>query len=114
MLVNARTGRAVATVVELADSRATRRKGLLGRDRLDPSAALLLRPCFSIHTAFMRFAIDAVFVDRAGVVVRTVENLRPWRAAASVRAHAVIELAAGALAGQDVRIGDRLVENSKT
>ena len=108
MLVNSRTGSVVAAAVELADTRATRRRGLLGREGLDPSAALILLPCFSIHTAFMRFAIDALFIDRAGVVVRVVENLRPWRMAASWRAHAVVELAAGCLAGRDIRPGDRL------
>lgn len=108
MLVNARTSDVVATTVELADTRAARNKGLLGRDRLDPNTALVLIPCFSVHTAFMRFAIDVIFVDRRGTVVRLVKNLVPWRIAASFRAHAVIELSAGALDTRDVRPGDRL------
>jgi uncharacterized membrane protein (UPF0127 family) len=108
LLINARTGDVVASSVELADTRETRRKGLLGRDAMDVSTALMLLPCFSIHTAFMRFAIDAVFVNRDGAVVRVVRNLRPWRIAADWRAHAVIELAGGCLTGRDVRTGDRL------
>lgn len=108
MLMNARTNEVIARDVELADTRATRRRGLLGRDSLDPSAALILLPSFSIHTAFMRFPIDAVFVNRAGVVVRVVTNLGPWRIAAAWGAHGVIELAAGALQRSDVRAGDRL------
>jgi uncharacterized membrane protein (UPF0127 family) len=108
MLVNARTEHVVAEHVELADTRASRRRGLLGRSRLDPSRALILIPCFSIHTAFMRFAIDVVFVDRQGVVVRVVENIRPWRLSVGLRAHAAIELAAGTAASTDVRRGDRL------
>jgi uncharacterized protein len=108
MLMNARTNDVVADHVEIADTRATRRRGLLGRDSLDPSAALLLLPCFSVHTAFMRFPIDVAFVNREGVVVRVVNDLGPWQIAGSVRAHAAIEFAAGALRTRDVRPGDRL------
>src|SRR5262245_51066864 len=108
MLMNARTGESLVTDLELADSRETRRKGLLGRDSLAPSSGLILLPCCAIHTAFMRFPIDVLFVDRNGAVVHIVRNLVPWRTAASWRAHAVIELAAGALKGQDIKIGDRL------
>jgi uncharacterized protein len=108
MLMNARTGEVVASAVEVADTRATRRRGLLGRDSMDRSAALLLSPCFAIHTVRMQFAIDVVFVDREGVVVRIVRNLAPWRLAVAPRARAVIELAAGGLSARDVRVGDRL------
>ena len=106
--MNARTNEVIADHVEIADTRATRRRGLLGRDRLEPSHALLLLPCFSIHTAFMRFPIDAVFVNREGVVVRVVADMGPWKMAAAWRAHAVIELPAGSLRTHDVRTGDRL------
>jgi uncharacterized membrane protein (UPF0127 family) len=106
-LINQRTEKPVATVVELAHTRATRRKGLLGRDGLPASHALLLSPCFAVHTAFMRFAIDVAFVDRRGRVVKIVRNLAPGRMALSLRAHAVVELAAGGL-GADVTVGDRV------
>src|SRR5262245_60043153 len=108
MLMNARTNDVVAATVEMADTRATRRRGLLGRDSLDRSAALMLLPCFSVHTAFMRFPIDVVFVNREGVVVRVVSDMGPWRIAGSWRAHAAIELAGGTLRARDVRPGDRL------
>lgn len=108
MLMNARTGRVVAADIEIADTSETRRKGLLGRDSLDRSAALILVPCFSVHTAFMQFPIDILFVDRDGEVVRVVRNLEPWRIAASWAAHAVVELAAGVIGPEDVNVGDRL------
>ena len=108
MLMNARTNEMVAEHVEVADTRATRRRGLLGREGMEPSTALLLLPSFSIHTAFMRFPIDVVFVNREGVVVRVVTDMGPWKMAAAWRAHAVIELPAGALRTHDVRAGDRL------
>jgi hypothetical protein len=75
---------------------------------MDPSAALILTPCCSIHTAFMRFAIDAVFVDREGRVRRIVNELPPWRAAWCARAHAVVELAAGALRSRELLVGDAI------
>jgi uncharacterized membrane protein (UPF0127 family) len=106
MLMNARTAKVVAEQIEMADTRESRRKGLLGRDRLDASAALILRPCFSVHTVGMRFPIDVLFVDRDGVIVRVVRNLVPWRIAAAWGAHAVVEVAAGTAA--DVQRGDRL------
>jgi uncharacterized membrane protein (UPF0127 family) len=108
MLMNARTGEVVASAVELADTRATRRRGLLGRDSLDASTAMVISPCFSIHTISMRFAIDVVFIDREGVVVRILRDLGPWRLAIAPRARAVVEMAAGGLSARDVRVGDRL------
>lgn len=108
-LVNARSGQVLATAVAFAVSRASRRQGLLRRDRLAPSSGLLLTPCFAVHTAFMRFAIDVIFIDRAGAVTRVIRRLRPWRIAGSWRAHATIELGAGALGTRDVIVGDRLL-----
>jgi uncharacterized membrane protein (UPF0127 family) len=105
-LVNTRTGMAVASLVEVAKTRADRRRGLLGRDALDVSAALLLTPCSAVHTVFMRFPIDVVFIDRDGHVKKIVRNLQPWRLAASPTAHAVVELAGGV--ERDLIPGDRL------
>jgi uncharacterized membrane protein (UPF0127 family) len=108
-LVNARSGQVLATAIAFAVTRASRRQGLLQRDGLAPSSGLLLKPCFAVHTAFMRFAIDVIFIDRAGAVTRVVRRLQPWRIAGSWRAHAIIELAAGALSTRDVIVGDRLL-----
>jgi uncharacterized membrane protein (UPF0127 family) len=107
-LMNERTGVPVADAVELAATRAARRRGLLGRDCLEPSAALILAPCVAVHTAFMRFAIDVVFVDRDGRALKIVRELAPWRVAWSPVAHAVVELAGGRLRSCDVAVGDRL------
>jgi uncharacterized membrane protein (UPF0127 family) len=108
MLVNERTRTVVARDVEVADTRRTRRKGLLGRDRLSPSSALVITRCWAIHTAFMRFDIDVIFVTREGHVVRVVRDLPPWRMAITPRADRVIEMAAGSLGETDVAVGDRL------
>ena len=107
-LVNQRTDEALAERVEVAVTRRDRRKGLLGRTGLDASSALILAPCAAIHTMFMRFDIDAVFVDDDGRAVKVVRDLSPWRIALDPTAHAVVELPAGSLREREVNIGDRL------
>jgi uncharacterized membrane protein (UPF0127 family) len=107
-LINERTNKPVATLVEIAATRRTRRRGLLGRDGLDEASAMLLAPCAAVHTIGMRFAIDVVFVDRQGYAVKIVRNLRPWRMAVATGGRAVIEMAAGSLAWGEVLPGDRL------
>lgn len=107
-LINDRTGRIVAHEVEVADTRASRRRGLLGRTHLDDGSALMLIPCFSVHTAFMRFAIDLIFLDANGCVVRTVSRLAPWRIAVAWGARSVVELPAGSLERSSVTPGDHL------
>jgi uncharacterized protein len=109
-LINERTRHAVASIVEIAVSREDRRRGLLGRNGLDASAALMLAPCAAVHTAFMRFALDVVFVDRTGRVRKIVRGLEPWRMSASFGAYAAIELAAGG--PRDLVPGDRLYLSS--
>lgn len=64
---------------EVADSFAARARGLIGRRALEPGRGLLIRRCNCIHTFFMRFPIDAAFLDCKGNVVKTVRNIRPWR-----------------------------------
>jgi len=65
--------------IEVARTFAQRVKGLIGRDGLGPNEGLLIPRCNCIHTCFMRFAIDATFLDRRGKVVKVVRNVRPWR-----------------------------------
>ena len=89
----------------LAETPLARLRGLLGRSHLSSGEGLLLRPAGSIHTAFMRFAIDAVFLDRADRVVKVAEALRPWRAAACRGARSVLELPAGEAARRGLRPG---------
>jgi uncharacterized protein len=81
----------------------------MGRRHLPAGEGLLIRPCGSIHMFFMRFPIDAVFVDREMRVVGVAPRLLPWRIAWRRRAHAVFELAAGEAEHRGVRVGDLLV-----
>ena len=106
VLVNRHTSQTISSSVEVAATRRTRRRGLLGRKTMDASEALIIAPCFAIHTAFMQFAIDVIFVDSRGRVLKIVRELPPWRMAIEPRGHAVIELAAGALKTRDLKVGD--------
>src|SRR5579859_1249332 len=101
-------GRVVCERCRLADGPIARMRGLLGRRTLPRGEGLLLRPAGSIHTLFMRFAIDAVFLDGEQRVVKVVAALRPWRAASARGARVVVELAAGEAERRGVQAGDRL------
>jgi uncharacterized membrane protein (UPF0127 family) len=92
--------------VEVADTRPTRRKGLLGRDGIE--GALLLRPARSVHSFGMRFPLDVAWCDRSLRVVRT-RPLPPNRMTRSVlRAHSVLEVEAGSFARWGLAVGDEL------
>ncbi len=92
-----------------ADTMWTRMRGLLGRGALAPSEGLWISPCNAIHMFFMRFSIDAVFIDEKLQVVRVVEDLRPWRMSRGGKfAHSVLELPPGKAAFFNIRVGDKL------
>ena len=93
----------------VAASPFSRMKGLLGRTELRPGEGLLLRPASAIHTFFMRFPIDAVFLDRDWRVVGIAGDVAPWRTAGRKGAKAVLELPAGESARRGLRPGDLLV-----
>jgi len=95
--------------IEIADRPLARMRGLLGRESLGDDEGLLLRPAGSIHTCFMRFPIDAVFLDRDLVVIGTTEHVEPWSTAGRPGAKAVLELAAGTCERLRVKHGDRLL-----
>ena len=107
-LRNASSSRVVADTVELAITRATRRRGLLGRDGLPSGHALLIAPCSSIHTWFMRFPIDVIFVRRDGLVLKTRAAIPAWKMAFGWAAYATVEVPSGAVALNSVKPGDRL------
>lgn len=106
--ITSSTGEVVCDSCLLAVSPGLRLRGLLGRPALGAGEGLLLRPTGSIHTWFMRFAIDAVFLDRDLRVLRVVDELRPWHAAAARKAHAVLELPAGEAGRRALAVGDVL------
>lgn len=80
-----------------ADSRFGRLRGLLGRPPLAAAEALLLTPCASVHTCWMRYSLDVLFLDRRGEVLGWREDLSPWRLSWCRGAHHTLELRAGGL-----------------
>jgi uncharacterized membrane protein (UPF0127 family) len=101
-------GTVVCERCTLADSPVTRLRGLLGRDGLEQGEGLLLRPASSVHTFFMRFPIDVVFLDRALVVLGIADDVDPWRAASRKGAKAVLERPAGESLRRGLSVGDQL------
>jgi uncharacterized protein len=103
------TGQCLAERVTLANTFWTRLRGLIGRRRLAPTEALWLRPCNGVHTFWMLFAIDVIFLDRELRVVKLIENLRPFRATLPHgQTRSVLELPAHTIAQTALKIGDRL------
>ncbi len=96
----------IAEQAELAHSLWSRFKGLMLRKPLPAGEAIWIKPTSSVHTAFMRFPIDVVFVDRSNDV-KVVRGLRPFRAASS-RGHSALELPAGAAKRAAMEQGDVL------
>lgn len=96
----------VLASLEVADTRAARRRGLLGRDEFD--GVLLIRPARSVHTIGMRFSIDVAWCDRELVVLRTARMARHRVARPVLRATSVLEAEAGSFARWGLSPGDQL------
>ncbi len=110
VLVRNRTrGTVVARQAGLAKDSWSRLRGLMGRRSLAPDEGLIIRPCSSIHTCFMRFPIDVLFVDESNRVLRAFSGLSAWRFGPVVRqASYVVELPAGTIFTSQTEPGDLL------
>ncbi|MBU1671079.1 MAG: DUF192 domain-containing protein [Actinobacteria bacterium] len=107
-LLNVTRGTVVAASLSVAESRRERARGLLGRSGLEPGEALLIPRCRQVHAIGMRFAIDVVFLDGHGVVLRAC-SLSPGRMSPIViRGRDVVELRAGVISSGGVNVGDML------
>lgn len=93
----------------VADSFFKRFLGLMGKKRMEPGSGLWIVPCNSIHMFFMRFPIDAVFLDKDLRVAEVIENLKPWQVSRLVgNACSVLELPAGTAKATGTRPGNRV------
>jgi hypothetical protein len=104
--INITKGVALATELEIATSFAARSKGLLGRRGLPKDGGMLIDPCPSVHTWFMGFAIDVIFLDNKNRVVGLKRNLKPFRMAWSWRGAKTLELPVGVIASTRTLLGD--------
>ena len=94
--------------VTVANTRSTRNVGLLKHKSLNPGEGLWIVPCQSVHTFFMKFAIDLVYLDKRLRVRKMRHAVPPWRVSGCIWAHSVLELPAGSVAETGTQPGDRL------
>lgn len=99
----------VASRCVIAETLSSRMIGLLGRRRLGEGEALWIRPCNSVHTWFMRFAVDVVFLGAKGEVLALAPNLSSFRARVCWPSKSVLELPAGTIDALGLVPGDRLL-----
>jgi uncharacterized membrane protein (UPF0127 family) len=107
-LRNQRTGEVLADRLLPALDSASRKTGLLKHSSLGNGEAMIIAPSNAVHTWFMKFDLDLLFVRRDGRVVKTRAGVKPWRMSGALRAFAVIEMRAGTLARREVIPGDVL------
>jgi uncharacterized membrane protein (UPF0127 family) len=102
-------GMVVAERCDVADRMLPRMRGLLGRSGLSSGEGIFLSPAPSVHTFFMRFAIDVVFLDASKTIVKIAHSVRPWRMTGARHASAALELPAGTASALGLRPGLPLV-----
>lgn len=98
----------LATSLEVANTSAKRNKGLLGRESLAPGDGLWILPCEAVHTFWMRFPIDLVYLDRKNRIRKLVREVPAWRLSACLLASSVLELPAGTIRETRTEPGDAL------
>jgi hypothetical protein len=98
----------LATCLEKANTGPKRSKGLLGRKSLPSGGGLWIVPCESVHTFWMQFPIDLVYIDRGMRVKKLRNNVPPWRLSACLSAHSIIELPSGTIRNTLTQVGDTL------
>ena len=94
--------------VEIAGNNVKRSKGLLGRKELPPGEGMWIIPCEAVHTFFMQFPIDLIYLDRKLRVRKIRSNVKAWRISACLSAHSVLELPAGTIQETQTQRGDLL------
>lgn len=101
----------IAEDVKLANSFFTRVLGLIPKRSISESEGLIIDPCSSIHTFFMRFAIDVVFVNQKNKVVALYENVKPYRILPiHFSSSFVLELGAGQISAHNIQKGDLILK----
>ena len=105
---NTTRGTSIGDDIDTAETSAQRRTGLLKHHKLDEGAGLWIIPCESVHTFFMRFPIDLVYLDRRNRVRKVRSAVGPWRLSACLSAHSILELPAGVILSSQTQKGDLL------
>jgi len=98
----------LADAAQVADTSAMRRTGLLKHTSLAPGDGLWIVPCESVHSFFMKFTIDVLYLDKEYKVKKVRPEMAPWRVSACLTAHSVLELPAGTITRTGTKPGDQL------
>ncbi len=98
----------LAEEATVANTSATRRRGLLKRQDFPRGEGLWIVPCEAVHTFWMKFPIDLVYLNKRKQVVKVRHAVPPWRISACLRAHSVLELPAGVARDTNTKPGDQL------
>ncbi|WP_096439389.1 DUF192 domain-containing protein [Alteribacter populi] len=107
MLINNETGQTIVLEVKIADTKLSRTLGLMGKSEFHRKV-LVIKNCSQVHTFFMRFPIDILFVSEKGVVIHKVIGLKPWRVTKKVNHSSyVIEATSGSFTSQ-INVGDKV------
>lgn len=111
-IYNSTQNNLIADNIKVADNFITRTFGLIPRKTIPVSEGLIIKPCCSIHTFFMRFAIDVIFVNKKNEIVAMHENVKPWRILPiHPTSHYVIELASGEISAKGIKKYDIIKSN---
>jgi uncharacterized membrane protein (UPF0127 family) len=94
--------------VAVADTSSTRRTGLLKHEKLNPGEGLWIVPCESVHTFFMKFPIDLVYLDKQRKVRKVRHRVPAWRLSMCLSADSILELPAGTAEQSGTQVNDQL------
>jgi uncharacterized membrane protein (UPF0127 family) len=108
-ILNVTRNTEVATSAEVASNGAKRAKGLLGRKGLERGEGMWIVPCEAVHTFFMQFPLDLIYLDRRNRVRKVKSHVVPWRLSLCLSAHSILELPLGTIRDSQTQVGD-LVE----
>jgi uncharacterized membrane protein (UPF0127 family) len=105
---NLTRGTSIGDAITSAETSTERRTGLLKHSRLAEGEGLWIFPCEAVHTFFMKFALDLIYLDRKKRVKSVVQSVKPWRLSACFLAHSVIELPVGTIERTGTQKGDEI------
>lgn len=105
---NVTRGTSIGDAIDKAETSAQRRTGLLKHVKLDEGQGLWIIPCEAVHTFFMKFALDLIYIDRKHCVKSVSRAVPPWRFSACFSAHSILELPVGTIDRTKTEKGDEL------
>ncbi len=103
------TKKILLSQVYLTETATERMTGLLGTKMLDQNSGLLIHPCNSVHTLFMKYSIDVIYLDKNNVIKKIVCHLKPWNFSWCFKSKTTLELAAGAAKKLNLKTGQKLI-----